>query len=141
MVAFVWLQEFLEYLGFSVKLRWAAPAIAVVVILIALQLVSRKRWGFSMRDMFPMAVECVLLAVPLIVLSLFMNTSQPPPADAERFAGNMPVVQQAAAVSSLSAEVQGNGSAVTKGRSVLADIVTSIGAGIYEELIFRLILI
>ncbi len=33
------------------------------------------------------------------------------------------------------------GQGTTEGRSLLADIVTGIGAGIYEELVFRLILI
>lgn len=112
-VAFVWLQNFLEYLGFGAKFAWAAPALAVLIILIALQLASRKRWNFGFSDIWPMAIECTLLAIPLIVLSLFLNSSN---------------ATQAAAVEAA-------------GQSLLADIVTGIGAGIYEELVFRLILI
>ncbi|MHC4125705.1 MAG: hypothetical protein ACYSRR_04530, partial [Planctomycetota bacterium] len=39
-VAFVWLQDFLEYIGLGSKLVWATPPLVVVVTLIAMQLVS-----------------------------------------------------------------------------------------------------
>jgi len=120
-VAFVWVQNFLEYLGFGSKLVWAAPPLAVVVILTALQLASRKRWRFGFGDIWPMAVECILLAVPLIVLSLFLNSSS-------------------VTENSLSVTTAVNNDKVIQ-QSLLADIVTGMGAGIYEELIFRLILI
>ena len=74
-VAFVWLQELLRYLGFGGKFLWAAPALVVVVILLAYQLVSKKKWWVSFGDMLPMTIECVLLAIPLIVLSLFLNSA------------------------------------------------------------------
>ncbi len=123
-VAFVWLQELLRYVGFGGKFLWAAPAILVIVILLAYQFVSRKQWWVSLFDLLPMAVECILLAVPLIVLSLFLHSSS--------------VTNSATTVVGLAA---GQG-AVTQGSpSLLADIVTGIGAGIYEELLFRLILI
>lgn len=114
-VAFIWLQNLLEYSGLGGKLAWVAPPFAVVVILIALQLTSGKRWHWRGGDIGPMAIECILLAVPLIVLNLFLNS-----------AGNSALAVEA-----------GEGA----GQSLLANIVTGIGAGIYEELIFRLILI
>ncbi|MHC4500084.1 MAG: hypothetical protein ACYS21_13325, partial [Planctomycetota bacterium] len=46
-VAFSWLQRFLGYLGFGSRFAWVATPLAVVVILLALQLASRKRWRFS----------------------------------------------------------------------------------------------
>ncbi len=115
-VAFVWLQNFLEHIGFSGKAAWAIPPLAVVVTLVAMQLASQKDWYFVFSDIWPMAVECILLAVPLIVLSLFL--SSPPMAG-----------------------VAGAGESTGNGQFLLADIVTGIGAGIYEELVFRLILI
>jgi hypothetical protein len=115
-VAFVWLQNFLEYIGFSGKAAWAIPPLAVVVTLVAMQLASQKDWYFVFSDIWPMAVECILLAVPLIVLSLFLN-------------------------SPTMAGVMGAEEGAGNGRFLLADIVTGIGAGIYEELVFRLILI
>ena len=144
-VAFVWLQNFLEYLGIGSKLAWAAPPLVVVVILLSMQLVCRKPWRFFTRDIWPMAVECILLAVPLIVLSLLLNTSIAPPG---------PQMQKNAFVASANYSSVANaglpegdvaGSPEPEGtpkrRTILADIVTGIGAGIYEELIFRLILI
>jgi len=146
-VAFVWLQNFLEYLGFGSRLTWMMPPLTVVIILAGLQVASRKRWSFGIGDIWPMAVECVLLAVPLIVLSLFLNTSVLPQTDVGWFDSGVKGVQTKAAAScslvtasGLSVTVEAETEA-TESSSLLANIVTGIGAGIYEELIFRLILI
>ena len=56
-VAFVWLQNLLEPLGYGGKLAWAAPPLAVVVILLALQITSGKQWRFWFGDIVPMVVE------------------------------------------------------------------------------------
>lgn len=149
-VAFVWLQELLEYVGFQGKLMWAAPALAVIVILVALQLTSRKQWSFVPGDIWPMAVECILFAVPLIVLGLFLNNSGHKQGDSG-WIDNSAVQIRAEAVMNCAQVVSGS-SATESGlqtginnaviqQSLLADIVTGIGAGIYEELVFRLILI
>jgi len=144
-VAFSWLQRLLEYLGFGSKLAWLATPLAVVVILIALQLASRKRWRLWVGDIWPMAVECVLLAVPLIVLGLFLNSPVRPWGDIEQVTDNsiqvridLPSCSSPANDRTPTAADSSNGSQPTR---LLADIVTSIGAGIYEELVFRLILI
>jgi membrane protease YdiL (CAAX protease family) len=144
-VAFSWLQRFLEYLGFSSKLAWVAAPLAVVVILIALQLASHKQWRFWIRDIGPMVVECILLAVPLIVLGLLLNSPAKPSGDADQSAISSTQIQIAAptcsspatGVSQTAIEDNSSGPAI----KLLADIVTGIGAGIYEELVFRLILI
>lgn len=164
-VAFVWLQNLLEYLGFGIKFAWAAPAFAVMVILISQQLTSRKRWRLAFRDIWPMSVECVLLAVPLIVLSLLLNSSARRQADVNEFVNSTvqsrymlstnerakSTVQSApdgktmvycrSAVNYGLQEDTSVDNNTLQGRSLLADIVTGIGAGIYEELVFRLILI
>jgi hypothetical protein len=132
-VAFGWLQEWLGYLGYSGKLAWVAPPLVVVLILLGLQVASRKQWYFQFGDVIPMVMECIFLAVPLIVLSLFINN----PAVA---------TQPASEVGSLIGQVSGffvSGLQASTGgeSSLLANIVTGIGAGIYEELVFRLILI
>ncbi|MBW8041410.1 MAG: CPBP family intramembrane metalloprotease [Planctomycetes bacterium] len=202
-VAFVWLQNLLEYLGSSDKLAWVAPPVAVVVILVALQLSSRKPWGFSLGDLWRMGIECILLAVPLIVFSLFLNSPTGPQDDMGRFDENStrlcrgsglvvcasrldsgfglndpsvtgnnlsstamkigsgrenPIrnstmtnaihyVKSPAVGSSDAERLNSNGvqngmfsNSITS-KSLLASIVTGIGAGIYEELVFRLILI
>lgn len=117
-VAFVWVQNIMEFLGFSPRLALIATPLVVVVILLALQLTSKTPWRVKFEDLFLMALECVLLTVPLIVLSLLLNREPPVP--------------NTAALAGQAAEVH---------NLLLVDIVTGIGAGIYEELIFRLVLI
>jgi len=146
-MAFVWLQEMLESLGYGGKFAWAAPPLAVVVILMALQITSGKQWRFRPGDILPMAVECALLAVPLIVLTLCLSSWATPQAAAGRLDGeaierrsepapNCPAVAYEG-LPALAAEPKVDGS----DRPLLANIVTGIGAGIYEELVLRLILI
>ncbi|MFC1677527.1 CPBP family intramembrane glutamic endopeptidase, partial [Planctomycetota bacterium] len=129
-VSFVWLQQFLSSIGFSVRFSWMAPPLAVIIILLGLQLASRKRWYFSLRDVFPMAFECVLYAIPLIVFGLLLNSSSASQQERALFSGD-----------GLSICAQVSEAVAAPGRSVLAEIVTGIGAGIYEELVFRLVLI
>jgi membrane protease YdiL (CAAX protease family) len=144
-VAFIWLQNLLEQIGFAYKLTWIAPPLAVIIILIALQITSRKKWTITPIDLPPMALECILLAVPLIVLNLSLNTStlpkqKPlPPQNTANVTFQKPLQTCAAHTTpALSAE---NHNQTSAGHSLMANIVTGIGAGIYEELIFRLILI
>lgn len=144
--SFVWLQRFLGELGFTSRFALGAPPVAVVVILLALQFTSKKRWAVWLPDMFPMAIECILLAVPLIVLTLFLNTSPAPKSD---FAAHEKIQQtfqtDAIGYASVKNNIESNNCMVlsqpTPKDSLLAKIVTGMGAGIYEELVFRLILI
>jgi len=155
-VAFSWVQEFLAHIGFGSKFAWAATPLAVVVILIALQLTSRKRWRFRFGDILPMAVECILLAVPLIVLSMFLSGSGQRQGDINEFANSAVQIEADAVLSCSSVANDGSPAPLLpseegkgaedssdegKWQGLLANIVTGIGAGIYEELIFRLILI
>lgn len=147
-VAFIWLQSFLyEYLGLGSKFAWVMPPLTVVIVLLALQLSSRKRWYFGLNDVGPMTVECILLSVPLIVLSLLLSVPSKPKGDISRFAYNPTQIQIKAELSCPT--VAGDGLPLAsaeihidrmRSKSLLANIVTGIGAGIYEELIFRLIL-
>ena len=149
-VAFVWLQSFLQYLGTGNKLAWIAPPLVVVVILLGLQIASRKPWWFCLSDYLPMMLECSLLAVPLIVLSLFFNS----PVVGPQGRSQLPHAPAAITSCAASAEVASAGTASnervlppaqlvggTANHSLMADVVTGVGAGIYEELVFRLILI
>lgn len=128
-VAFVWLQEGLKYLGYHGKLAWIAPPLVVILILLGLQLASRKQWYFQISDMIPMVVECIFMSVPLIVLSLFINHPAASGASSDAVA---------AVIRPFFHSLQASTGNET---SLLANIVTGIGAGIYEELVFRLILI
>lgn len=142
-VAFVWLQDLLRYLGCGSKLAWIAPPLIVVVILVGLQLASRKRWYFCLSDLGPMAIECVLLAVPLIVLSLFLNQPIEIGGDTGQFVNSVAPAHSEPRheVLMLAADTALSPAADAPGESLMASVVTGIGAGIYEELVFRLILI
>jgi membrane protease YdiL (CAAX protease family) len=142
------MQNLLESLGFGGKFAWAAPPLAVVVILLALQITSGKQWRLWFGDLLPMAAECILLAVPLIVLTLFLNSAPAAHSGRASLDGDQPAAQSQCAAIACSATAgrtlsapTGAGAAGTSSRSLWADIVTGIGAGIYEELVFRLILI
>ena len=146
-VAFVWLQDLLESVGFGGKFAWVAPPLAVVVILTAMQITSGKQWRFWFGDIVPMAVECVLLAVPLIVLTLSLtsssgseNTMGPLKNSAIRIQTVAPPNSSSVAYNRLSSAT-GRTEKEQPTRPILTNIVTGIGAGIYEELVFRLILI
>ena len=117
-VSFLWLQDLLSYVGFSEIAAWIAAPLAVIIILLAMQITSHSKWYVNLKDFLPMTIECIMLSVPLIILSLLLNQSAPPQVAA--LAGSF---QQAPA------------------NPLFVEIVTAIGAGIYEELVFRLILI
>ena len=74
-VSFVWGQNILKFLGFSERMTWIATPLTIVVILLALQMTSGTSWRVRIRDFGPMSLECILLAIPLIVLSLTVNSS------------------------------------------------------------------
>jgi membrane protease YdiL (CAAX protease family) len=145
-VAFAWVQYSLEYLGFASKSAWLTIPLVVVIILIALQLTCRKRWRVSLNDIWRMAGECILLAIPLIVLGLFVNSSHAAQADPDNAAAAATNAQIAAppvfsAVTNDHSQADKKTSSGGPATKIMADIVTSIGAGIYEELVFRLVLI
>ncbi len=145
--AFVWMQKFLESVGFGGKFAWAAPPLAVIVILLSLQITSRKQWNFWFYDFFLMVVECVLLAVPLIVLALFVNSAGTHRMHSQIDISNERQVCQLPACSSIessnmSTQLEENNKNIKEPvQPLMAKIVTGIGAGIYEEFVFRLILI
>ncbi len=145
-VAFVWLQNLLESIGFSGKYAWAAPPFAIIIILLSLQFTSGKKWKFSFSDLLPMLIECVLLAVPLIVLTLFLSSAKLQ-INFDRLYGYK-IKSQANVLPMCTSISDGNsgysGESTNNSmpeQSLAAKIVTGIGAGIYEELVFRLILI
>lgn len=116
-VSFVWVQNFLYYVGMDTKSAWLFSPFVVVLTLLILQLFSGKSWKINFSDLLFMAMECLLLAMPLIVLALVLHRGSIAPAN--------------------SASLLYDGSSY----NLPMDLLTGIGAGIYEELIFRLILI
>lgn len=144
-VAFVWLQKFLDSVGFGGKFAWAPP-VAVIIILLSLQITSRKQWSFWIYDYFLMIIECILLAIPLIVLTLFISSAglRYMHHKGQNNSEAQLVRPQPVCASVEYHDINSSGSLqnyTDVKKNVMANIVTGIGAGIYEELVFRLILI
>jgi hypothetical protein len=146
-VAFVWLQEWLRHLGAGARFAWIAPPVVVVVILMGLQVASRKPWYFCLSDYTPMLFECIFLAVPLILLSLLFNGPALNPDNVAQLGDSRgpalvcaaeqvvhPPTEEVVSPEYLNADEP-------ESYSLMTNIVTGVGAGIYEELVFRLILI
>ena len=143
-VAFLWLQDLLAYIGFEGRLLWIAPPVMVVVILLGLQIASRKSWTVYFNDFAPMFLECVLMAIPLVVFSLVISQHVHVNRSIDQIFESNRTQDQCtvqALQSSVASSEQPQAPEETNPASILANIVTGIGAGIYEELVFRLILI
>lgn len=116
-VSFVWVQNFLLYIGMNAKNAWLFAPVVVVLTLLIIQFLSRASWKIRAGDFLIMAAECLVLSIPLIVLALVLNRSANIPPNNMVFQYN------------------------SRSQDIAMDLLTGIGAGIYEELIFRLILI
>ena len=106
------LHAFFGWFGVGV---YYLPGLLVVVTLVILHLVQRDRWRIEPRLYAIMAVECLVLAVPLFVFGLVASVTGPTTA---------------------SLTVQASGPSA---ESWMADVVFGLGAGIYEELVFRML--
>lgn len=90
------------------------PGAALVVVLLVWHLACHHPWKVVPQPLFGMAGESVLLAIPLLFLNHWI-----------------PVLQ------AVTGEATSNGT----GSDRLDNLLLSIGAGLYEELVFRLIVI
>lgn len=141
-VSFVWIQNLLRYIGMDSRGAWIAAPVVVVVILLVLQMTSRQSWKILWLDFPPMIAECIVMALPLIVLAMAINhpvVSSPQSACGGIGGGSHLFYCQAADAGSAAAPPDSPGYVLE--HPVFRNIITGIGAGIYEELVFRLILI
>lgn len=104
-IAFTKMQAFFGLFGITSR---HLPAIAVVGILLACHIARRDAWKVEWYTLAGMAVESILLVLPLIGISLVMSRYFP-------LAGGV----------SWAGQVKDN-------------VIMSMGAGVYEELVFRL---
>ena len=145
-VAFVWLQNALHYIGLSGRSALLCTGLVVIIILLALQITSRKQWSVRLRDMPTMGCECIVLTIPLIVFSLLFSRSIQPQSTAytqasQAVTAKAPFEQNQALPALAGAEVAPEADSDSSHGSFLSRAVAGVGAGIYEELVFRLILI
>jgi len=101
------------------------PAIALVVTLIALHLASRQRTRLRPAVLSGMAVESVAFTLPLLVLSAVIGRL------AAAQMGLIPAAQAAPSAGSVDLTSLSPGAGLT----------VSLGAGLYEEFLFRLVLV
>jgi hypothetical protein len=111
-IAFSMLQRFLGAFGASAKYL---PALAVPAVLITWHIARRDKWKVKPAHVAGMVLESVVLAIPLMLIGRAT----------ERYLSHITL----AGAPSLLAKLHG-----AKGLFVL-----SLGAGVYEELLFRLI--
>jgi len=114
-VTFTWLQQFAHYFGMHQRLTLAFPGMVVIVILFCWHMASHFPWKINVKWLGGMAIESLIYTIPLFIIGIAMKNAMPPP--------NTALAAQA------------------ESASYLANITTSIGAGLYEELVFRLIMI
>jgi len=112
-IAFQLLLDFFNLFGATL---FYLPGLGVVVILLAWHVASGQPWKINRWTLLGMAFESVVLAIPLVVFSQVVG----------QYAAT-----QGLAMASSAGHAQG----------WAHDLLLSIGAGIYEELLFRLILI
>jgi hypothetical protein len=111
----LYLEGFLEWFGAAGDFL---PGLAVVLVLLCWHLAKQDRWRFEPMLYLGMGFESLALAMPLVLFGLVMVPDTPVWTLAEAGAG-------------------GGGEAMPW----QAELVFSIGAGVYEELVFRLAVI
>lgn len=117
----VWLRQLLDACGFGAY--FLLPALTVVGLL-AWHHVEHDRWHFSPGVLLGMAGECVLWAMALIGIARFQQQVWPlATADLWLVVDGMPVA------------------AAGMWEGVFARIIGYCGAGLYEEVLFRLLLL
>lgn len=99
------------------------PGVALVTVLLVWHAMVRDRWAIDPRTLAGMGVESLAWTLPLLVLAAAADYSQQQPA---------PVPPQALAA------VQETGAALHH-LPLAARLTVAIGAGLYEEMLFRLV--
>lgn len=113
------LLKFFAAFGVAPSSGFYLGGIAVVVVLLVWQVLTRDHWRIDWRALGIMACESLLLALPLIALGQIIIRV---------LAANLILAQ-------------GDGANSLQGLGLWSRISISIGAGLYEELMFRMLLI
>jgi hypothetical protein len=117
----VWLRHLLDALGFG---QYFLLPLLTVVGLLAWQFLAHDRWRVSMAALPGMAAECTLWAVVLIGIARLQQSLWP-------FQPGLLVWEF----------LQLNGNGGFGWNAVLARLVGYCGAGLYEEVLFRLLML
>ncbi len=122
----VWLRQFLEGLGFAEKVQYFLLPVATVGLLLGWHHLTHRPWNVSYRFLAWMGFESVVLAMFLI------GAAHSQHAVMKQFGWQIP---SATVESAVPASVAG------EMKPLLGRMVGFFGAGIYEEVLFRLIVL
>jgi hypothetical protein len=120
------LGEFFAWFGVS---GLHLPAILAVIVLLVWQFISGDRWRIRWGVIGGMWVESMLWTVPLLVLGLIVVR-----AISAEMGGGLHSASAGAGGLLAAAGVDGSGATDWRGQATIA-----IGAGVYEELLFRMV--
>jgi hypothetical protein len=115
----VWLRQLLDLMGFS---QYFLLPLLTVAILLAWHYVSRQPWRVSPGVLYRMLAECAALAVVLVVIARVQDSL---------LSVFMPGMSHSAIRAAIFDSFAG----------WLGEIVGYFGAGVYEEVMFRLIML
>jgi membrane protease YdiL (CAAX protease family) len=121
-LAWIYLENMLELFG---AVREVLPPMAVVVVLVCLHVTKRDGFRFDPRLYVAMLFESLALAIPLLLFGLLLAPRGHP----------APQVEPAMALATAT------GPAGLANLTWKSWVVLSLGAGIYEEFLFRLMAI
>lgn len=107
-----WMKDFFE--SFGATGNWL-PGLAVLAVLLSWHIATRQNWRLYPKLYVGMTFESIALAIPLLLFGLLMGSN--------------------AAIATLA---DANNSIT---HDMLCEMVLSVGAGLYEELVFRLVMI
>ncbi|MHC4996086.1 MAG: CPBP family intramembrane glutamic endopeptidase [Planctomycetota bacterium] len=117
LVARRWMQDFFE--SFGATGNWL-PGLAVLAVLLSWHIATKQSWRLYPKLYVGMTFESIALAIPLLLFGLLA----------------------AMATVGYTGVVGVTGSAdMTLTHNMLCEMVLSVGAGLYEELVFRLVMI
>jgi membrane protease YdiL (CAAX protease family) len=115
----VWLRQLLDLLGFG---QYLLLPILTVAILLAWHHVTHEPWRVSFSLLYRMLAECAVLAVVLVIIARVQDSL---------LSVFMPGMSQTAIRAALWETVAG----------WFGELVGYVGAGVYEELLFRLMML
>lgn len=105
------------------------PGVALVTVLLAWHIMAKDRWRIDYRTLAGMLAESLAWTMPLLVLSAANNHARE----------SLGVLHTAAAPGDWTALAAGSGQSGLFGLPTGAKATIAIGAGLYEEMLFRLV--
>ncbi len=110
----IWLRDFLHWIGFG---QYLLLPVATCAVLLAWHHVAREPWRFRLSVIVTMLLECCLLAALLLLVARLQGRWFATPAE----------------------DGAGATQAAIRGSELYGRLIAYCGAGIYEEVLFRLL--